>query len=70
MWSWAIEPCPRWVRLLHNHAASPRPCHAGDLGLRACPPEKDHCMFGRTLLFCVAKRDGSRRDKESLAMSG
>ena len=27
-------------------------------------------MFGRTLSFCVAKRDGSRHDKESLAMSG
>ena len=27
-------------------------------------------MFGRTLSFCVAKRNGSRHDKESLAMSG
>ena len=27
-------------------------------------------MFGRTLSFCVAKRERSRHDKESLAMDG
>jgi hypothetical protein len=67
MWSWLLEPCPRWVRLLHNPCSFAALVSRRRFGSRCMIPlRRDHCIrstWSHTLLICVAKRMCSRHGR-------